>query len=102
VACELVQERANVVDEARMIPREELERDQRRAAAGWAFVLEPSAQELRFLAEAELPDGAIRDGPLAVIGRAREAFDLVLPFRPERGELLFLSALGKSGRFGSG
>ena len=85
-----------------MIPGEELERDQRGAAAGRAFVLEPSAQELRLLAVAELSDRAIGDGSLTVVGRAGETFDLVLPVRPEPGELLFLSALGQGGRFGSG
>ena len=85
-----------------MIPGEELERDQRGAAAGGAFVLEPSAQELGLLAVAELSDRAVGDCSLAVVGRAGKTFDLVLPFRPERSELLFLSALGESGRFGSG
>ena len=85
-----------------MIAGKELEGDQRRAAAGGAFVLEPSAQELRLLAIAELSDRPICDCSLAVVRRACEAFDLVLPFRPERGELLLLSALGESGRFGSG
>jgi hypothetical protein len=83
VARELVETRADVVDEARMISGEELERDQRGAAARWAFVLEPPAQELGLLAVAELTDRAIRDGPLTVVGRTGEAFDFVLPFRPE-------------------
>jgi hypothetical protein len=44
VARELVQERANVVDEAGVIPGEQFERDERGAAAGRALVLDPSAQ----------------------------------------------------------
>jgi hypothetical protein len=96
-----VQERADVVDEPRMLPGEELERDQRGAAAGRALVLDPSAQELRLLAVAKLADRAIGDGSLTVVGRPGESFDLVLPLRPEPGELLFLSALGQGGRLGS-
>jgi hypothetical protein len=84
-----------------MIPREELERNERGAAASGAFVLEPSAQKLCLLAVAELSDRAIGDGSLTVVGRAGEALDLVLPFRPEPGKLLFLSGLGQGGRFSS-
>jgi len=84
-----------------MIAGEELERDERRAAAGWALVLEPSAQQLRLLAVAELTDRAIGDSPLAVVGRPSKTFDFVLPARSEPGELLFLSALGQGGRLGS-
>ena len=101
MARELVQARADVVDEARRAPGEELERDERGAAAGWAFVLEAPAQELGLLAVAELPDRAIGDRPLTVVGRAGETFDLVLPACAEPGELLFLPALGQGGRFGS-
>ena len=39
---QLVQERAQVVDEPGMVTREELERDERRAAARRALVLEPA------------------------------------------------------------
>lgn len=39
---QLVQERAQVVDEPGMVTREELERDERRAAARGALVLEPA------------------------------------------------------------
>ena len=102
MARELVEARADVVDEARMIPREELERDQRGAAARGTFVFEPPAQELRLLAVAELTDRAIGDSPLTVVGRAGEALDFVLPARSEPGELLLLSALGESGRLSSG
>ena len=84
-----------------MVPGEELERDERRPAAGGAFVLEPAPQELRLLAVAELADRAIGDSPLAVVRRTGKALDLVLPTRSKPGELLFLPALGQGGRFGS-
>src|SRR5262249_19969776 len=53
---QLVQQRANGVDDTGMLAREALEREQRRAAARRALVLEPAAEELRLLPEAELPD----------------------------------------------
>jgi hypothetical protein len=65
---ELVQERADVVDQSRMVAREELERDQRRAAAGRALVLEPTPKELGLLAVAELADRPVRDRALPVVG----------------------------------
>jgi len=101
MARQLVQARADVVDEARMVAGEKLERDERRAAAGRALVLEAPAEQLGLLAVAELTDRAIGDRPLAVVGRPSEAFDLVLPTRSEPGELLFLPAFGQGGRFGS-
>jgi len=55
---------------------------------------EAAAEELQLLAEAELADGAIRDGPLLVVGAARLALDLVRPLRAHLGEL----ALGPSPR----
>jgi hypothetical protein len=65
-----------------MVAREKLEREQRRSAAGWALVFEPPAEELGLLPETELTDRTIGDRPLAVIGRAGCALDLVLPLRP--------------------
>jgi hypothetical protein len=97
-----VQARANVVDEAWMVPGEELERDERRASTRRALVLEAPAQQLGLLAVAELSDRAIGDRPLTVVGRPSQTFDLVLPARSEPGELLFLATLGQGGRFGSG
>ena len=72
----------DVVDEAWVIAGEQLERDQRRAAAGRALVLEPASQKLGLLAEPELSDRAISDGALAVVGRAGRSLELVLPARP--------------------
>ena len=101
VARKLVQERADVVDQARVVAGEKLERDERGAAAGRALVLDSPAQELRLLAVPELTDRAIGDSPLAIVGRPSEALDLVLPLRPEPGEGLFLSGVGQGGRLGS-
>jgi len=99
---ELVEERAHVVDEPRMLAREELERDQRRAAAGGAFVLEPAPQELRLLPVPELPDRPVRDGALAVVRRTDGSLELVLPFRPQLGELALRALFCERGRLGGG
>jgi len=99
---ERVEERAVGVDVARVIPREELEREERGAAARGAFVLEPAAEQLQLLAVPELPDRAVGDRPLAEVGAAGRAFDLVLPLRPVRGELSLLATLGQLGRLRRG
>jgi len=70
-----------------MLTGEELERDQRRAAAGRALVVEAAPQELRLLTEPELADCAIRNRALLVVGRPGQALDLVLPLRSQLGEL---------------
>ena len=83
---ELVQERAERVDVARVVSREALERDERRAARGRALVLEPAPQELELLAEPELGDRAIGLGADAVVGVAGAGLDLLVPLRPELRE----------------
>ena len=88
-----MQERPRRVDLARGIPREELQREQRRAAAGRALVVEPALEELDLLAKAKLPDRAIRDGPQAVVLAARRALDLVLPVPAEIGDLALVTRL---------
>jgi hypothetical protein len=85
-----------------MLPRQALERDQRRAAASRALVVEPAPQELRLLAKAELADRPIRDSALPVVGRARFTLDLVLPLRPQLGQLALRALLRERGRFRSG
>ena len=77
------------------VAREQLERDQRRAAAGRRLVVETAAEQLDLLAEPELSDGPVGDRPLAVVGDARGAFDLVLPLAPQIGELALLALLGE-------
>ena len=84
-----------------MVAREKLEREQRRPAAGWALVLEAPAQELGLLPKPELPDRAIRDRPLTVISRPCCALDLVLPLRPQPGELLLAPLFGQGIRLRS-
>jgi hypothetical protein len=82
------------VDETGMLAREELERDQSRAAAGWALVLEPPAKQLGLLTEAELLDRAVRNGAFLVVPRTDRGLELVGPLRPEACELAFGPLLG--------
>src|SRR5581483_775269 len=90
---ELVQCSPHAVDDARMVAREPLEREQRRAAAGGALVLETAREQLDLLPVAELGDRAERDHPLAVVGRARRRLDLVVPLPAQLRELLLLALL---------
>ena len=85
-----------------MLTREELERDQRRAAAGRALVVEPAPQQLRLLAVPELSDRTVGHRALAVVGGTRRSLELVLPFRPQRGELALRALLCERGRLGGG
>jgi hypothetical protein len=85
-----------------VVTGQELERQDRRTAAGRAFVLEAPAQKLCLLAKPELPDRAVRNRPLAVVRRPGRALDLVLPLRPERGQLLLRARFGERIRFGGG
>jgi hypothetical protein len=94
VGRELVEQGPDVVDEPWVIAGEQLERDQRRTAAGRTLVLEPTPQELRLLAEPELPDRTVGDSTLAVVGRADRSLELVLPARPQVGQLT-LGALAR-------
>jgi hypothetical protein len=99
---EVVEERTVGVDVARVVPREQLQREERGAAACRALVFEPTPEQLQLLAIAELPDRAIRKCPLAEVGAAGRALDLVLPLRPVRGKLSLLAPLGQFGRLGGG
>ena len=76
-----------VVDVARVVAGERLERDQRGAAHRGTFVVQPATQELELLPEAELGQGAKRERAPAVVGVARRRLDLVAPLCPERREL---------------
>jgi hypothetical protein len=78
-----VESRAHRVDRTGPVAREQLERDQGRAATGWALVVEPAREQLDLLAEAELAYRSIGDGALAVVGAAGVALDLLLPLAPE-------------------
>jgi hypothetical protein len=78
---------ANRVDRAGALPREQLERDQRRAAAGRALVVEAARQQLDLLAEAELADGPVGDRAFSVVGASRGSLDLVVPLAAQVGEL---------------
>jgi hypothetical protein len=82
-----VQQGTGRVDDAGVLAGERLQRDERGAAAGRALVLEAAPEQLQLLAEAELPDRAVGDGALAVVGAAGGPLDLVLPLRPEQREV---------------
>ena len=86
---------ANRVDGSRALAREQLERDQRRTAAGRALVVEAAPEQLDLLAEAELTDGPVGDRALAVVGTASGALDLVVPLPAQVGELAFVALLGE-------
>ena len=98
---ELVEQRAERVDVAGMRPREALERDERRAARGRALVLEPAAQQLELLAEAELRDRAVRLRAHAVVGVARARLDLLVPLRAKLRERALVTGLREGVRLGS-
>ena len=97
-----MQERTHVVDEPWMVARKQLEGDQRRATAGRALVLEPAPQELGLLPEAELPDRAVGDRTLAVVGRADRRLELVLPARTQVGQLTLGALARELVRLGGG
>ena len=92
---ERVQKRPDRVDRAGRVTREQLERDEGGAAARRARVLEPAPEQLELLAEPELADRAIGDGPLLVVGAARSCLELVGPLRAHLGEITLGSALGQ-------
>src|SRR4029453_14007224 len=81
-----VQERPHTVHEARMVPRQKLQREERRAAAGRARVLEPAAQELGLLVEAELSDRAVGDRALLIVLAPRGGFEVFVDRAAEIGE----------------
>jgi hypothetical protein len=82
-----MEQRADGIDEARMVAREELERDQRRAPTGRAFVLEPAAKQLGLLPEPELPDRPVGDGALLVVVRPGRGLELVGPLSAQPRQL---------------
>jgi hypothetical protein len=82
-----VQERADVVDGARVVARKQLDREERRAPRRRALVVEPSPKQLLLRAPAELTDCPIGDGALAKVGAARGSLEVVAPLRAQLGEL---------------
>jgi hypothetical protein len=85
-----------------MVSREKLERQQRRASGGGALVLEAAAQQLGLLPVPELPDCAIGDRALAIVLRSGRPLELVLPLRPQIGELTLRALLRERGPFRGG
>jgi hypothetical protein len=94
---EPVEQRPVGVDVARVVAREQLQREERRAAGRRALVLQPAPQQLELLAVAELADRAVGERALAEVGASRGALDLVLPLRPVSGELGLGASLGQLG-----
>ena len=82
-----MQQRPGRIDVARMIPGQQLERDQRGAAAGRARVVEAAPKQLELLPEPELTDRPVGDRPLAVVRSARRRLQLVVPLRAQLREL---------------
>jgi hypothetical protein len=83
-----------------VVARHKLEREERRAAARRALVLEAAPEQLQLLAVAELADRAVGERTLAEVLAPRRALDLVLPLRAERGQLALGAALGELGSLG--
>src|SRR5581483_4674117 len=103
VACgQLVQERPDAVDDARVIARKPLDREQGGAAAGGALVLEPATEQLGLLPEPELSDRAERDRAVAVVVRARCVLELLVPLLAEHRQRALVACLRQCVRFGSG
>src|SRR4051794_35755979 len=90
---DLVQQRPERVDVARMRAGQALERDQRRAANGRALVLEAASQELDLLAEPELDDRPVGHRAHPVVAIACRRLDLVAPLEAQVGKLLLEPAL---------
>ena len=97
-----MEQRAVCVDVAGMVAREQLERQQGRAATRRAVVLQASPQQLELLPVAELPDRPVRERALAEVGAPRRTLDLVLPARPQLGELPLGALLGELVRLDRG
>src|SRR5204862_424110 len=81
--------------DARALAGQALERYQGGAPAGRALVLQPAPQELGLLPKPELPDGAISDRALAVVGMPYDCLDLVAPLGTELRQLLLRARLGE-------
>ena len=91
---ERVQRPAHGVHDAGVCPREELEREERRAARRRALVLQAAAEQLRLLVEAKLSDGAIRERPLAVVAAPGRGLELVVDRTAQVGEGALVRQLG--------
>src|SRR5205085_10617755 len=85
-----------------MVGREELQCEQRRAAAGGALVVEAPPKQLEHLAEPKLPDRPVRDGALAVIPAAGRRFELLAPLRAQVRELALQALFREAVRSGCG
>jgi hypothetical protein len=85
-----------------MVAREQLQRDQRGSPAGRALVLDPAAEQLGLLTEAELPDRPVGDGSLPVVLRTGRGLELVRPLRAQTRELALCALLRERGSLRGG
>src|SRR5207253_8254988 len=101
---EPVQQRAHAVHRARMVAREQLEGEHRRAAARRARIVETAAEQLLLCTPAELADRTKRDRALAKVRAARGLLEPVAPLAAQIGELALGARLrelvGPGRRFG--
>ena len=70
-----------------MVAREQLDRQQCRASAGWALVVEASPQQLLLRAPPKLADRSESDRPLTEVTTADRRLELVAPAHPQIGEI---------------
>jgi hypothetical protein len=84
-----------------MLAREQLERDECRAAARRALVLQTAPEQLELLPVPKLTDRAVGDGTLAVVRVTCGRLELVFPLDPESCQVALSTPLGEPGRLGS-
>ena len=92
---ELFEQPPHGVHVAGVVAGETFERDQRRAAGSGALVLEPAADELQLLPEAELRDRPVGLCSHAVVGVSGCVLELVVPLLPQGRERLLVSGRGQ-------
>ena len=85
-----------------MVAREQLQRDQRRAAGSGALVVETAVEQLDLLAPAELADRPEGDGAIAEVCVAGGVLDLLVPDTAEVGEGTLIALLGEGVGLGCG
>jgi hypothetical protein len=99
---EVVQERPDAVDRARVVAREQLERQERGAAARRALVVEAAPQQLLLRPPAELPDRPERDRALPEVRAPHRRLELFPPTVAQLGELALRARLSELvGLYGS-
>ena len=85
-----------------MVAGEKLEREERRAAAGRAVVLEAAPEELGLLREAELADRAVGERALAEVVVADRRLELLVDVAAQVGERALVRLGVRGGGFARG